>query len=516
MKMWYNNYICELRGEEVAVAINSAGIFGIDGYKVLVECEFSGGLPGHSVVGLPSASVSEAIERVRSAIKNIKYDYPVSRITINLAPADRKKEGTVYDLPILVAVLARSNQIRKPYDKMAFVGELSLSGNVRPVSGVLSMALALKEQGITDFFVPFDNAKEASFCKDINIYAVKDVGEVLDHINGINLILPYKNDEKLQETWEFVDFSDVVGQENVKRALEISACGMHNVLLSGSPGSGKSMMAKRLTTILPKLTYDEQIEVIRINSAAGFTKNAIEISKNRPFRSPHHTSSAVALIGGIGSNKFPKPGEISLSHNGVLFLDELPEFSKDAIDALRAPLEDKKVTISRVNMSVTYPSDFVLIGAMNPCKCGYLGEDRCTCSENSVLRYSEKISGPMMDRMDVYVNVTSVKYEDLNERKKGESSAEISKRVANAREIQQKRFCGTNIKYNSGITPDKMKEFCPLEKDAEILLESAFKRLNMSARSYDKLVKVARTIADLDGEDTIKSHHILEAIQYRK
>lgn len=502
----------------MAITINSAGIFGIDGYKVLVECELSKGLPGFDVVGLPDASVKESRERVRSALKNLKYDYPISKITINLAPADIKKEGTTLDLPILMAILSASKQTKPIASTCAFVGELSLNGEIRPVSGVLSMALALKEDGITDFFVPMQNACEASFCDDLNIYAVESIDQVINHLEGKSLLSPHKFLDEYIESDDELDFSDVIGQHNIRRACEICAAGSHGILLVGSQGTGKSMVAKRMSSIMPKLTKFEQLEVIRINSSLGITKNNFKNSLKRPFRSPHHTVSAVALIGGIGSNKFPKPGEISLAHNGILFLDEFPEFQKNAIDALRTPMEDKKVTISRVASCVTYPCEFILIAAMNPCKCGWYGDENveCICSPASVQNYNAKISGPIIDRIDIFINVQPVKYDDLKKREKGESSKEILKRVVNARKIQEKRFLSTSIKSNSCITPDKMKEFCPLDEQSDQVLSIAYKNLNLTPRSYDRILKLARTIADLDGSENIKLEHVTEAIQYRK
>ncbi|MFI3115631.1 MAG: YifB family Mg chelatase-like AAA ATPase [Clostridia bacterium] len=502
----------------MAVIINAGGIYGIDGYKVSVECELSKGMPGFTIVGLPDTAVRESSERVRSSMKNNNFSYPLGRITINLAPADVKKEGTIYDLPILLAIMLANDQIKDISQKNAFVGELSLNGVVRPVSGALSMALALKENGVENFFVPKTNALEASFCEGINIFAIDNVKDVVDHINGDNRLETFKRPEIIDKEEFSLDFSDVVGQQSVLRACEICSAGRHNMLLCGSQGSGKSMVAKRLPSIMPKLTKEEELEVIKINSSMGFTKESLNLSSTPPFRSPHHTVSAVALSGGVGSNKIPKPGEISLAHNGILFLDELPEFLKPAIDTLRAPIEDKVVTISRVSASITYPSDFLLIGAMNPCKCGWYGDKNhtCTCTPTAVANYNSKISGPIMDRIDIFVNVQPVLYKDLQTRKKGESSKDILQRVLKAREIQKKRFEGTSIKYNSSITPDKMKEFCSLDEDGNNILESAFERLNMTARSYDRLLKLARTIADLDGSENILAHHISEAIQYRK
>ncbi|MFI3226792.1 MAG: YifB family Mg chelatase-like AAA ATPase [Clostridia bacterium] len=502
----------------MAVIINASGIYGIDGYKVSVECELSKGMPGFTIVGLPDTAVRESSERVRSSMKNNNYFYPIGRVTINLAPADVKKEGTIYDLPIMLAIMLANEQISDITSDNAFVGELSLNGEIRPVSGALSMAISLKENGIKNFFVPMHNAIEASFCDGINIFAVENVSQVIAHINGDKKIKPFVRPDFTINDETQLDFADVVGQQNVIRACELCAAGRHNLLLCGSQGSGKSMVAKRLSTIMPKLTKDEQLEVIKINSSMGFTKNNLSISDTPPFRSPHHTVSAIALSGGLGANKVPKPGEISLAHHGILFLDEFPEFQKAAIDSLRAPIEDKKVTIARVSASITYPSEFILVAAMNPCKCGWYGDKvrHCICTPKAVQSYNAKISGPILDRIDIFVNVTPVAYDDLHTRKKGESSKDILKRVLKAREIQEKRFVGTNIKYNSDITPDKIKEFCSLDDAASEILRQAFARLNMTARSHDRILKLARTIADLDGSEQITANHIAEAIQYRK
>lgn len=502
----------------MAVIINASGIYGIDGYKVSVECELSKGMPGFTIVGLPDTAVRESSERVRSAMKNNSYTYPLGRVTINLAPADIKKEGTIYDLPIMLAIMLANGEINDISEKNAFVGELSLNGEIRPVSGALSMAIALKEKGVSNFFVPKNNALEASFCEDINIFAVENVKDVINHLNEKEKIKPYKRVSPPENDEFELDFSDVVGQQNVIRAATLSVAGLHNLLLCGSAGSGKSMVAKRMPSIMPKLSKEERLEVIKINSSMGFTKNSLNLSSTPPFRSPHHTVSAVALSGGLGANKIPKPGEISLAHNGILFLDEFPEFQKNAIETLRAPIEDKKVTISRVSASISYPSDFLLVSAMNPCKCGWYGSKTtpCICTPRAVETYNAKISGPILDRIDIFVNVTPVLYEDLQTRKKGESSKEILERIKKAREIQKERFKGTNIRYNSNITPDKMKEFCSLDEAGNAILKQAFVRLNLTARSHDRILKLSRTIADLEGSENIQACHIAEAIQYRK
>ena len=495
-------------------SINSFGVSGIGGYGVEVEVYISNGLPGFDIVGLPDAAVKEARERVRAAIKNNGFRFPVSRLTVNLAPADKKKAGTVYDLPILVGILAASGDIDAPGSDTAFIGELSLLGELRPVQGTLPMALAAAREGVRELFVPAENADEAAFAEDITVYPVKNVRELLRHLRGEERLAPAQRWEPTVEADSVPDFADVMGQENVKRALEIAAAGSHNVLLIGSPGAGKSMLARRLPSILPDMTHEEALESTEIWSVAGLTDSKHPMLTQRPFRSPHHTLSAAAMSGG---GRALSPGEISLAHHGVLFLDEFPEFHRDVLESLRAPLEDGEVTITRAAGSVTLPSRFMLVGAMNPCRCGWYGHPsgRCRCSQKDVEKYVSKISGPLFDRMDLQVSVPSVEFEAMRRREKAESSAAVRERVNAARDIQKKRFAGTPITCNAYMTAPMVGEFCRLDTAGEKLLKGAFDRLGLTARSHDKLLRVARTIADLDGSERIESFHLAEAIQYR-
>lgn len=494
--------------------VRSMGLQGIGGYEVLLEVYISNGLPAFDVVGLPDAAVREARERVRAAIKNNGYRFPVSRMTVNLAPADKKKAGTLYDLPMFIGILAADGDIDEPGDDCAFIGELSLSGELRPVYGALPMAIAAARCGVKKLFVPADNAAEAAFADGISVYPVKNVDELLRLMRGEVNIEPAAAPALDTLMEHMPDFSEVKGQENVKRALEIAAAGGHNILIVGPPGAGKSMMAKRLPGILPDMSRGEMIQSTEIYSVAGLTSREHPIVSMRPFRAPHHTVSAAGLSGGGTS---PRPGEISLAHNGVLFLDELPEFRSDVLEVLRQPLEDGEVTVSRVAGTVTYPSRFMLVCAMNPCKCGWYGHPsgRCRCTERDVRRYHSKISGPLLDRIDLIVEVPALDYEELSRRSSAERSADIKKRVNAAREIQRRRFGGDGTMCNAHIGSREMSEICALDAEGEALMHAAFDSMGLSARSYDRILRVARTIADLDGQERISPEHVAEAIQYR-
>ena len=494
--------------------IRSLGVKGVGGYGVSVEVFVSNGLVNFDIVGLPDTAVKEARERVRAAIKSNGFKFPVSRVTVNLAPADTKKAGTVYDLPIMLGILAATGIIKQPRPHTAFFGELSLNGELRPVNGALPMAVAAAREGVRELFVPADNAQEAAYADGVAVYPVSNVSELIAHLRGEFLIKPMAAPELCADDLRYPDFSDVKGQENVKRAMEIAAAGGHNILMVGPPGAGKSMMSKRLPGILPDMTKEEMLRSTEIYSVAGLTGKNNPIIATRPFRAPHHTVSPTALSGG---GTVPRPGEISLAHNGVLFLDELPEFRKDVLEVLRQPLEDGEVTVSRVAGSETFPSNFMLVCAMNPCKCGWYGHPsgRCRCSANEVRAYHSRISGPLLDRIDIIVEAPALEYEELKNRAPAESSAEIKKRVNKARARQQERFAGTDIASNAGMNTKALNTYCVLTPECEELMRQAFDRMGLTARSYDRILRVARTIADLEGAEDIGAEHIAEAIQYR-
>lgn len=497
---------------------NSAGLIGLDGYIVKVEIDISQGLPAFDIVGLPDAAVKESKERVRAAIKNSGLEFPVKRITVNLAPANTKKEGPAYDLPIAIAILSATEQIvADDLDEYLFLGELSLDGKIKPIAGVLPMAITAKKSGMKHLIVPMENAEEAGVVQGINVLPAANINDVFNHLNGENDIKVFSVDIKnlFNENCSYeMDFSEVKGQENVKRSLEIAAAGGHNCLMIGSPGSGKTMMARRLPSILPNVTFEEALEVTKIHSIAGILPANTSLITTRPFRSPHHTVSAVSLVGG---GRIPKPGEISLAHYGVLFLDELTEFQKLALEVMRQPLEDGEVSISRVNASLTYPSRFMLIASMNPCKCGFLLDPskHCTCTPNEVQHYISKISGPLLDRIDMHIEVAPVKYKELDSSTGGDSSTEIRNRVNKARKIQIERYKGTKVFCNAQLSTSLLQKYCKLGEEERTLLRNAFEKMGLSARAHNRILKVSRTIADLDGSENIKTPHIAEAIQYR-
>ena len=495
--------------------VMSLGLFGLDGYAVAVEADTSNGLPAFDIVGLPDASVSESRDRVRAAIRNSGFNFPISRITVNLAPADKRKSGPLYDLPILLSILLSTSQLESLPEGCAFIGELALSGAVRPVNGVLCMALAAKAAGISRLFVPRKNAAEAAVAQRVEVFPVDDVKSLAEELCGKRVPqasrpMPFV----VSENKKLPDFCDVKGQAAAKRAAEIAAAGGHNLLMIGPPGSGKSMIAKRIPSILPPLSLGEAVETTKIYSAAGSLSNYDSLVTARPFRAPHHTLSSAALTGG---GSVPKPGEISLSHNGVLFLDELPEFSKEAMEVLRQPLEDGTVTISRVAGTLTYPCSFMLVAAMNPCRCGNFGSTvkPCTCSPGTVERYLSRVSGPLLDRLDLHVEVAEVKYNEISGAARGESSADIRLRVEKAREIQRERYEGRGFLTNALLPAAATAGACNLTEGAQRTIKAAFQNLGLSARAYDKVLRVSRTIADLEGAQRVDTYHVAEAVQFR-
>ncbi len=492
------------------------GLLGLNAYPVFVEIEASRGLESLDIVGLADVAVKESRERIRSAFRSSGVPFPKQRIMINLAPADVKKSGSVHDLAISVAILTAQGIVSaKQIEKACFIGEVSLGGEIRAINGVLPMTLTAKANGMTEIYVPSENAFEASVVEGINVYGVGSLGELILHFAGkAQLSAMARYVAKQTDYFSELDFADVKGQQTAKKALEIAACGGHNVLMVGSPGSGKSMLAKRMPSILPQMTFEESIETTNIHSISGILDPKTPLVTKRPFRSPHHTVSPAGLSGG---GSVPKPGEISLAHNGLLFLDELAEFSRQTLEILRQPLEDQKVTISRVSGSITYPCSIMLIAAMNPCPCGYYGHPtkKCICTPKQVSGYLSKISGPVLDRFDIHLEVAPVEYDSLSSKAKEESSEAIRERVQRAREIQNERYKGTAVTCNARITSDILHEVCIMTDDANEMLRGVFDKLGLSARAYDRILKVARTIADMDGSEVIDKRHIAQAVRYR-
>lgn len=498
--------------------IMSCGLLGIDGFIVEVETDIGNGIPSFDIVGLGDTAIREAKERVRSAVKNSGFDFPIRRITMNLAPANLRKEGSTFDLSIALGILASTGVIDHTVVRQSvFIGELSLDGQIKAVTGALPIAICARQNNMKYLFLPEANAKEASVVKEIKVIAVKNLKEAVEAINGEREIIPIKAAEDYLQP-EYIkydtDFADVKGQENVKRALEVAASGGHNCLMLGSPGCGKTMLARRLPTILPSMTFEEALEVTKIHSIAGVLPAGMPLVNTRPFRSPHHTISDTGLVGG---GSMPKPGEISLAHCGVLFLDELPEFSKKSLEVLRQPLEDGTITISRVNASLTYPARTMLVCAANPCKCGKFLDPsgQCTCTPRQIQQYLGKLSGPLIDRIDIHIDVASVKYKELDSTPSADTSAVIRARVEKARRIQLERYKGIHIYSNSQLQPAMFDKFCRLDARCKDLLQSAFDKLGLSARAYSRIIKVARTIADMEGSTSIGYVHLTEAILYR-